>query len=151
MFVHVTPHAAPAKPTIWDAIKPWIDIQELPKHLANILPFLLGTVLAYWEVGTLNWAVFWVSIVALYFLTNGTYIGNEYFDYENDRALDDLDLLYRGSTELDDAFWSRHEASLRSWVERGRTFYEVRTDDDDRWHPNEFLHFGNDDDVGIDH
>ena len=70
-------------------------------------------------------------------------------DYENDRALDDLDLLYRGSTELDDAFWSRHEASLRSWVERGRTFYEVRTDDDDRWHPNEFLHFGNDDDVEL--
>ena len=71
---------------MWTAVKPWIDIQELPKHLANVLPFLLGTVLAYWEVGTLNWAVFWVALVGLYFLTNGTYIGNEYFDYENDRA-----------------------------------------------------------------
>jgi 1,4-dihydroxy-2-naphthoate octaprenyltransferase len=70
----------------WSAIRPWIDIQELPKHLANVLPFLLGTVLAYWEVGTLNWAIFWVSLIALYFLTNGTYIGNEYFDFENDRA-----------------------------------------------------------------
>lgn len=70
----------------WSALKPWIQIQELPKHLANILPFILGTVLAYWEGGTLNWAVFWVSLVALYFLTNGTYIGNEYFDYENDKS-----------------------------------------------------------------
>jgi len=70
----------------WSTIRPWIDIQELPKHLANVLPFLLGTVLAYWEVGSLNWAVFWVSLIALYFLTNGTYIGNEYFDYESDRA-----------------------------------------------------------------
>jgi 1,4-dihydroxy-2-naphthoate octaprenyltransferase len=68
------------------ALKPWIQLQELPKHLANILPFLLGTVLAYWDKGTLNWPVFWVALVALYFLTNGTYIGNEYFDYENDRA-----------------------------------------------------------------
>jgi 1,4-dihydroxy-2-naphthoate octaprenyltransferase len=67
-------------------LKAWIAIQELPKHLANVLPFLLGTVLAYWEAGTINWAVFWVALVALYFVTNGTYIGNEYFDYENDKA-----------------------------------------------------------------
>lgn len=68
------------------ALRPWIQLQELPKHLANILPFLLGTVLAFWDAGTINWAVFWVALVALYFLTNGTYIGNEYFDYENDKA-----------------------------------------------------------------
>jgi 1,4-dihydroxy-2-naphthoate octaprenyltransferase len=67
-------------------IKAWIQLQELPKHLANVLPFLLGTVLAYWEAGTINWAVFWVALVALYFVTNGTYIANEYFDYENDKA-----------------------------------------------------------------
>lgn len=64
----------------------WIQLQELPKHLANVLPFLLGTVLAFWNSGLVNWPVFWVSLVALFFLTNGTYIGNEYFDFENDRA-----------------------------------------------------------------
>jgi 1,4-dihydroxy-2-naphthoate octaprenyltransferase len=85
MFVHINPPAAHPHHHAWRAIKPWIDIQELPKHLANVLPFLLGTVLAYWEVGTLNWAVFWVSLIALFFLTNGTYISNEYFDFENDR------------------------------------------------------------------
>ena len=86
MFVHINPPAAHPHRITWSAIKPWIAIQELPKHLANVLPFLLGTVLAYWEVGRINWAVFWVALISLYFLTNGTYIGNEYFDFENDRA-----------------------------------------------------------------
>jgi len=67
-------------------IKAWIAIQELPKHLANLLPFALGNVLAWWASGQFDWGIFWVALAALYFLTNGTYIGNEYFDYENDKA-----------------------------------------------------------------
>jgi len=68
----------------WARIRPWIDLQELPKHLANILPFLLGTTLAYWQSGRIDWAIFAVALVALFLLTDGTYIANEYFDYEND-------------------------------------------------------------------
>ena len=45
-------------------------------------------------------------------------------DYENDRALDDFTLLYTGATELPEDFWDRHP-EVRSWTERGRTFYEV--------------------------
>lgn len=67
-------------------IRPWIDLQELPKHLANVLPFLLGTTLVYWQWGTIDWTVFGVSLLALFLLTDGTYIANEYFDYENDRV-----------------------------------------------------------------
>ena len=44
-------------------------------------------------------------------------------DYENDRALDDFALLYTGATELPEDFWDRHP-EVRSWTERGRTFYE---------------------------
>ena len=66
-------------------IKPWIDLQELPKHLANLLPFFLGTTLAYWESGRVHWVVFGVALLALFLLTDGTYISNEYFDYDNDR------------------------------------------------------------------
>lgn len=82
------PHTHPGahSRSTWERVKPWIQIQELPKHLANILPFLLGTVLSFYHAGTVNWTVFAVALVALYFLTNGTYIGNEYFDYENDKA-----------------------------------------------------------------
>jgi 1,4-dihydroxy-2-naphthoate polyprenyltransferase len=70
----------------WARVQPYIAVQELPKHLANVLPFLLGTVLAWWHGGVIDWSIFAVSLVALYFLTNGTYIANEFFDYEADRA-----------------------------------------------------------------
>ena len=69
----------------WARVRPWIDLQELPKHLANLLPFLLGTTVAFWESGRIDWAVFAVALLALFLLTDGTYISNEYFDYENDR------------------------------------------------------------------
>ena len=46
-------------------------------------------------------------------------------DYENDRALDDFSLLYTGLAELPTDFWDRH-GELRSWSERGHTFYEVK-------------------------
>jgi 1,4-dihydroxy-2-naphthoate octaprenyltransferase len=72
--------------TLWSRIRPWIDLQELPKHLANLLPFLLGTTLAYWQSGAIDWRVFGVALLALFLLTDGTYIANEYFDYDNDRV-----------------------------------------------------------------
>ena len=46
-------------------------------------------------------------------------------DYENDRALDDFSLLYTGATELPEDFWQRYGKDLKSWTEKGRTFYEI--------------------------
>jgi len=61
-------------------------------------------------------------------------------DYENDRALDDFSLLYTGATELPADFWSIHGKELRSWTEKGRTFYEIARRDEDDWYPNQFLY-----------
>jgi PhoH-like ATPase len=69
-------------------------------------------------------------------------------DYENDRALDDLALLYTGVDLLKAEFWSRHP-ELESWSERGRTYYRVKLKRDERWHPNQFLHFGDDNQVAL--
>ena len=65
-------------------------------------------------------------------------------DYENDRALDDFDLLYTGATALPAEFWQRNGKDLRSWTEKGRTFYEVSLGEDDDWHPNQFLYLPGD-------
>ncbi|HEX5488390.1 MAG TPA: PhoH family protein [Rhodanobacteraceae bacterium] len=60
-------------------------------------------------------------------------------DYENDRALDDFSLLYTGSTELPADFWDRHP-ELRSWSERGHTFYALKPREDETWQPNQCLY-----------
>ena len=66
-------------------------------------------------------------------------------DYENDRALDDFSLLYTGATALPEDFWKRHGKDLKSWTDRGRTYYEIsRVDGDETtdgsWYPNRFLY-----------
>ena len=61
-------------------------------------------------------------------------------DYENDRALDDFSLLYNGASELPADFWDTHEADLRSWTERGHTFYELAPTPEERWQPNQYLY-----------
>ena len=68
-------------------------------------------------------------------------------DYENDRALDDFSLLYTGATPLPEDFWTRHGKDLRSWTDRGRTFYEVAVDEGSDWHPNQYLYLPGDDDA----
>ena len=60
-------------------------------------------------------------------------------DYENDRALDDFALLYTGHAELPEDFWTRHP-ELRSWAERGRTYYELTPRDGEVWHPQQCLY-----------
>jgi len=60
-------------------------------------------------------------------------------DYENDRALDDFSLLPAGHTELPAEFWDRHP-EVRSWSERGHTFYEVKPRKDEQWYPQEFIY-----------
>ncbi|MEO7063708.1 MAG: PhoH family protein [Dokdonella sp.] len=67
-------------------------------------------------------------------------------DYENDRALDDFSLLYTGVTELSADFWQRH-SGLRSWSERGRTFYEVKRRKDEEWYPNQSVYLPGEDEV----
>jgi len=63
----------------------WIRVQELHKHPTILFPFLLGTAIAWSEAGAIDWRVFAVSIIITYFITNGTFMSNEYFDYETDR------------------------------------------------------------------
>ncbi len=64
-------------------------------------------------------------------------------DYHNDRALDDLSLLYTGMRELDHSFWDLHQPE-HSWTEDGRTFYRIRRGDEEDWHSNQCLRLAGD-------
>ncbi|GAA4863749.1 PhoH family protein [Luteimonas vadosa] len=70
-------------------------------------------------------------------------------DYENDRALDDFSLLYTGATPLPEDFWQRYGTDLKSWTDKGRTFYEVQLETDDDWHPNQFLYLPGDEEAEL--
>ncbi|MEO6263965.1 MAG: PhoH family protein, partial [Luteimonas sp.] len=75
-------------------------------------------------------------------------------DYENDRALDDFSLLYTGATALPEDFWQRHAKELKSWTEKGRTFYEIGRGKDDStqdesWYPNQFLYLPGDEEAEL--
>jgi PhoH-like ATPase len=63
-------------------------------------------------------------------------------DYFNDRALDDLTLLYKGMTLEDESFWDKHP-ELDSWSENGHTFYRLNREEGDDWYPNQCLAIGN--------
>jgi len=67
-------------------------------------------------------------------------------DYYNDRALDDLSLLYSGIHELDNRFWQERD-TRDSWTDNGRTFYRIGRGRDDEWYPNQCLRL--DDDNGL--
>ncbi len=68
-------------------------------------------------------------------------------DYENDRALDDFSLLYTGATALREDFWQRHGKDLKSWTEKGRTYYQVACAEDEAWHPNQYVYLPGDEDA----
>ena len=67
-------------------------------------------------------------------------IGLQAEDYQNDQALDDLALLYKGQTELPDDFWESHSKNMESWREDGHTFYRIQGPDTQNWYPNQFLY-----------
>lgn len=60
-------------------------------------------------------------------------------DYYNDKVLDDVDLLYRGASELAADFWDDLNR-LDSWTQDGRTFYQVAGDAVKDWYPNQLLY-----------
>lgn len=61
-------------------------------------------------------------------------------DYHNDQALEDMELLYSGQTELAPDFWDAHSKNMESWQEEGRTFYRVSGPDTADWHINQLLY-----------
>jgi PhoH-like ATPase len=46
-------------------------------------------------------------------------------DYQNDKTLDDGDLLYSGALALPIDFWSTHGKSVESWQQGAHTFYRI--------------------------
>ncbi|MDA3934975.1 MAG: PhoH family protein [Gammaproteobacteria bacterium] len=63
-------------------------------------------------------------------------------DYENDKVLDDLSLLYHGYKTVEESFWEQY-LELESWTtDTGHTWYRCQRLPGDEWHPNQCLKIG---------
>ena len=70
--------------TMSDKTRAWLMLSRLPFHSVGVLPFVLGTVLAWWQRGIfrrdiLVWGVCGVILIML-----ATYYAGEYWDYDED-------------------------------------------------------------------
>jgi PhoH-like ATPase len=62
-------------------------------------------------------------------------------DYYNDKALDDLSLLYKGIKELGDEFWEE-SPDLESWNEGSKTYYRIPAREGGEWYPRQCVVIG---------
>jgi PhoH-like ATPase len=68
-------------------------------------------------------------------------LGVQAEDYYNDRALDDLSLLYKGLRVHDEKFWDSCP-QLESWNDGGRTYYRIDNSGENDWYPNQCVTIG---------
>ena len=62
-------------------------------------------------------------------------------DYQNDKTLEDGDLLYSGSLALPADFWSKQAKTVESWQASGNTFYRIGGPIVSSMHINQFIYF----------
>jgi PhoH-like ATPase len=62
-------------------------------------------------------------------------------DYENDKTLDDGELLYPGMLALPGDFWSKQSKKIESWQEASHTYYRVAGPVVQQFFINQFVYF----------
>jgi hypothetical protein len=60
-------------------------------------------------------------------------------DYFNDKVLEDTDLLYTGTKEIDAAFWEANGKDIESWKQDTHTYYKLKGPDTADLLINEFV------------
>jgi PhoH-like ATPase len=69
-----------------------------------------------------------------------TVLGIHAEDYFNDQVLDDVNLLFSGTSELPADFWQGHGDTLESWQKDGRNYYRLAGPLVKSWNPNECVY-----------
>jgi PhoH-like ATPase len=62
-------------------------------------------------------------------------------DYENDKTLEDGELLYAGALALPQDFWTRQSKTIESWQNGSNTYYRVSGPAVGQFHINQFVYF----------
>jgi len=70
--------------TAWDKIRAWIWLARPPFQTVGVLPFTLGSVIAWYSEGYFDWGLWACGALAVVFVMLSTYWAGECFDYEED-------------------------------------------------------------------
>jgi 1,4-dihydroxy-2-naphthoate octaprenyltransferase len=70
---------------ITQKVSAWLKLSRLPFHTVGVLPFVLGTVLAWRLDGVLRWDVLAWGTLGVVLVMLSTYYAGEYWDDEEDR------------------------------------------------------------------
>ncbi|MGH8281721.1 MAG: PhoH family protein [Gammaproteobacteria bacterium] len=122
----------------------FFQTEPLPSALPDTLPGnkpdnnILGTTLALQQKYSERRVILVSKDINL--RIKAAVVGIHAEDYFNDKALDDLDLLFTGVGELPKDFWEHHSKNMESWQQEGRTYYRIRGPQVKTWYPNEFLY-----------
>ena len=68
----------------------WLALSRPPFHTVGILPFVLGTLLAWRQEGSFRWDVFAWGTLGVMFVMLATYYAGEYWDYAEDKLAAEL-------------------------------------------------------------
>jgi 1,4-dihydroxy-2-naphthoate octaprenyltransferase len=84
-----------------EKIKAWIGLSRPPFHTVGILPFILGTILAYRINSTISIEIFIFGVLGVILIMLSTYHSGEYFDYRGDMISNSLhDNQFAGGTRV---------------------------------------------------
>jgi 1,4-dihydroxy-2-naphthoate octaprenyltransferase len=99
-------------------IKAWLMMARPPFHLVGVLPFLLGSILAWRVSGIFNWSVFLWGTLAVILIMLATYLAGEYYDLEGDRLSSQMErnTFSGGSQALVKNMVPREHARIGSYV-----------------------------------
>ena len=70
--------------TFKQTLQGWITLSRPPFHIVGLMPFLLGTFLAYRTAGAFNPEVFILGVVGVMLIMLSTHHAGEYFDLKED-------------------------------------------------------------------
>ncbi len=76
--------------TAWDKVKAWIWLARPPFQTVGVLPYTLGSIIAWHSQGYFDWALWGWGVLAVVLVMLSTYWAGECFDYEEDTISQNL-------------------------------------------------------------
>lgn len=105
-----------ARPQTQSIVIAWLNLMRIGAAARGLLPFFLGTLIAWSRGYAINLPVFFLSSVAVLSIMIATFLVNEYFDYETDAANHGSHRLSGGSRVLVSGLVPRWQALAAAYL-----------------------------------